>query len=111
MLDNQPTTREVPQINHILVLAVGLLIGILVTMLAINYSNRIEASREAERTVTGPAQRPIITTFDYQGKPTRIYVFADPLTGVQHLIDDKGGICVRVDQDGNPIGGLDEQGE
>ena len=43
-------------------------------------------------------------TYTYDGEVIRWYVFIDPDTSVQYLVNDRGGCYPRLDQYGNVIG-------
>ena len=43
-------------------------------------------------------------TYTYDGEMIRWYVMIDPDTGVQYLVNDRGGCCVRLDPYRSPVG-------
>lgn len=43
-------------------------------------------------------------TYTYDGEVIRWYVLADPDFGIQYLVNDRGGCCVRLDSYGNVMG-------
>lgn len=43
-------------------------------------------------------------SYTYDGKVIRWYVFIDPDTSVQYLVNDRGGCTPRLDRYGEPIG-------
>ena len=54
-----------------------------------------------ERTITHDSLAP---TYTYNGDTMRWYVFVDPDTSVQYLVNDRGGCTPRLDKYGNIIG-------
>lgn len=50
----------------------------------------------AEAAESGPTHDSLGVTYTHDGEAIRWYVFADPDTGVQYLVNDRGG-CVRRD--------------
>ena len=86
----------------------GFVIGMLVTLLAIAITAmafRWKAEQESkERPVSvGPTHDSMTITYDYRGEATRYYVMTDPDYGVQYVVNDKGGMCPRLDASGNNI--------
>lgn len=58
---------------------------------------------------TEAEQRPIMhdslaPTYTHDGEIIRWYVFTDPDSSVQYLVNDRGGCTPRLDQYGNVIG-------
>lgn len=49
------------------------------------------------------ATSPMTIGYDHHGEPTRFYAMVDPDTGAQYIWTDKGGICPRVDRDGQQV--------
>lgn len=43
-------------------------------------------------------------TYTYDGEIIRWYVLVDPDFGIQYLVNDRGGCCVRLDSYGNVMG-------
>ena len=43
-------------------------------------------------------------TYTYDGEIIRWYVLEDPDFGIQYLVNDRGGCCVRLDSYGNVMG-------
>lgn len=43
-------------------------------------------------------------TYTYDGEVIRWYVLVDPDFGIQYLVNDRGGCCVRLDSYGNVMG-------
>ena len=43
-------------------------------------------------------------TYTHDGEMIRWYVMTDPDYGVQYLVNDRGGCCVRLDGYGNVMG-------
>lgn len=58
----------------------------------------IEASKatETEHLVTHDSMTAIHT---YNGETIRFYVMTDPDTGVQYIVNDRGGMCLRENPD------------
>ena len=54
-----------------------------------------------EVTVTHDSLAP---TYTYDGEIIRWYVLTDPDFGIQYLVNDRGGCCVRLDSYGNVMG-------
>lgn len=46
--------------------------------------------------------------YTYNGEIIRTYVFTDPDSGVQYLVNDRGGMTPRLDTNGHVIGVQDE---
>ena len=60
-----------------------------------------EAERRPEKVIMHDSLAP---TYTYDGEIIRWYVFVDPDTSVQYLVNDRGGCTPRLDQFGNVIG-------
>ena len=60
-----------------------------------------EAERRPQKVITHDSLGP---TYTYDGEVIRWYVFIDPDTSVQYLVNDRGGCYPRLDQYGNVIG-------
>lgn len=60
-----------------------------------------EPSAERKVTVTHDSLAP---TYTYDGEIIRWYVFIDPESSVQYLVNDRGGCTPRLDQYGNIVG-------
>ena len=67
--------------------------------------------REAERqeaqqapVIVGPTHDSLTVNYTYNGKAIRWYVMVDPDTGIQYVVNDRGGCCPRLDQDGEVMG-------
>ena len=43
-------------------------------------------------------------TYTYDGEVIRWYVLEDPDYGIQYLVNDRGGCCVRLDSYGGVVG-------
>lgn len=74
-------------------LAVGIMMaatGIVIDALGIAEPTVAEAAEK------GPTHDSLGVTWTYDGEAIRWYVFTDPDTGVQYLVNDMGG-CVRRD--------------
>lgn len=60
-----------------------------------------EAEQRPEHKITHDSLAP---TYTYDGETIRWYVFIDPDTDVQYLVNDHGGCTPRLDQYGGIIG-------
>lgn len=78
-----------------------------VTMWLANRADHADATDE-KPTITHSSLAP---TYTYDGEVIRWYVLVDPDEGVQYLVNDRGGCCVRLDRYGRPMGVLDERGQ
>lgn len=57
--------------------------------------------REAEKLIKHDSLAP---TYTHDGEIIRWYVFCDPDTGLQYLVNDRGGCCPRNSKDGMQMG-------
>lgn len=84
-----------------------LVIGILVVIAL------VMAKQVNDAAVAKPKQRhdSMTVNYTYDGETIRWYVMTDPDTGVQYVVNDRGGCSVRVRKDGSPmyVGTLNEQ--
>lgn len=57
--------------------------------------------REAQRVpvIVGPTHDSLTVSYTYNGEAIRWYVMTDPDTGVQYLVNDRGGCCRREDRE------------
>lgn len=60
-----------------------------------------EAERRPQNVIKHDSLAP---TYTYDGEIIRWYVLIDPDTGVQYLVNDRGGCTPRLDQYGNIMG-------
>lgn len=67
--------------------------------------------REAERqeaqkapVIVGPTHDSLTVSYTYNGEAIRWYVMVDPDTGIQYVVNDRGGCCPRLDRDGEVMG-------
>ena len=76
-------------------------IGIIVVMWW--FSKKVEGVR---RTAPYPSHDSLGPTYLYDGKDViRWYVFTDPDSGIQYLVNDRGGCTPRLDSTGREMGG------
>jgi hypothetical protein len=67
------------------------------------FSKRVEG---VSRTTPYPSHDSLAPTYLYDGKSViRWYVFIDPDTGMQYLVNDRGGCTPRLDSNGKQMGG------
>ena len=59
---------------------------------------------EAERREGIRTHDSLAATYTYDGEVIRWYVFTDPDSSVQYLVNDRGGCTPRIDQYGNIVG-------
>ena len=69
--------------------------------------------RGLSRTFPGADEKPkvhaiphdsLAPTYTYDGEVVRWYVFVDPDSDFQHLINDRDGCCARLDRSGRVMG-------
>ena len=67
------------------------------------FTKKVEGVR---RTAPYPSHDSLGPTYLYDGKSViRWYVFIDPDTGMQYLVNDRGGCTPRLDSSGHQMGG------
>lgn len=95
--------------------AVVLLVCVLGTILSVILLFSI--TRETAEPLPGEAPAPVeatikhdslAPTYTYNGEIIRWYVFTDPDSGVQYLVNDRGGCTPRLGTNGHIIGVVDE---
>ena len=83
----------------------ALVVLLLVGAYLLGATGHIRAASEAEqrpaRKITHDSLGPVYT---YDGEIMREYVFVDPETGVQYLVNDRGGQTERRDRNGKVRG-------
>ena len=55
-----------------------------------------KAAEQTERLITHDSMTAVHT---YNGETIRFYVMVDPDTGVQYIVNDRGGMCLRENPD------------
>lgn len=79
-----------------------IVVAMLVAALIWDYTHDLSTEAELRPVRTHDSLGP---TYTYDGALTiRWYVFTDPDTGVQYLVNDLGGCTPRLDQWGEPMG-------
>lgn len=73
----------------------------LAVLLALPHDLPAEAEQRPERVITHDSLAP---TYTYDGEVIRWYVLTDPDTGVQYLVNDRGGATPRLDRHGRVVG-------
>lgn len=68
-----------------------------------------DAAYAGPTTVTRQAHDSLSPTYTHDGEIIRWYVLVDPDTGVQYLVNDRGGCCPRLDAEGVPMGVKQEE--
>ena len=63
-----------------------------------------KAEEEAELPTHRVTHDSMCVTYTYDGEMIRWYVMIDPDYQIQHLVNDRGGCCVRLDSNGNVMG-------
>lgn len=51
-----------------------------------------------------PTHDSMTVSWTYNGEAIRWYVMVDPDTGVQYVVNDRGGCCPRLDRNGDVMG-------
>lgn len=68
-------------------------------------------AKQTNDAATGKARKQahdsLTATATYDGQLIRWYVLIDPDTGMQYLVNDRGGCCPRLDADGEQMGVTD----
>lgn len=90
------------------ILVIAIIVALAVTAFGV-FEDKEELPYEAPAPKTDPTHDSLGPVYTYNGKGTmRVYVFTDPDSGVQYLVNDKGGITPRLGQNGHIIGVVDE---
>ena len=101
-------SRKRPHKRHDGASAYRAVIGIIVmvmTMIAIAwwFTKKVESRHRA---TPYPSHDSLGPTYLYDGQSViRWYVFTDPDTGKQYLVNDRGGCTPRLDSNGREMGG------
>ena len=83
----------------LLVILCALILGSLVW--GLTHELPTESERRPQNLIKHDSLAP---TYTYDGEIIRWYVLIDPDTGVQYLVNDRGGCTPRLDQYGNIMG-------
>lgn len=102
----QPTRRKEVQMTGcgvvvVVVLMVGALVGF---CLALAYEVNKEATAKPKQTHDS-----MTVTDTYNGEKIRYYVMIDPDTGLQYVVNDRGGMCPRYNRDGEQMGATKDE--
>lgn len=90
------------------VLAATIVVAIVVYVLTLCVSigrlcsNGPTTSQESQS--TSKRHDAMTCTYDNKGNRTNYYVMVDPDTGIQYVVNDKGGMCPRLRKDGTVFG-------
>ena len=68
---------------------------------ALSHDLPTEAERRPEHAIAHDSLAP---TYTYDGEVIRWYVLTDPDTGIQYLVNDRGGATPRLDRYGSVMG-------
>lgn len=91
-----PRHDRVPSGGAVAALAVGMAIAVAIMAAGLALERRAQAEAEAEAPVrTGPRHDSLTVNWTHDGEAIRWYVMEDPDTGIQYLVNDRGGCCVR----------------
>ena len=63
-----------------------------------------ESMTSQESQSTNKRHDAMTCTYDNKGNRTNYYVMVDPDTGIQYVVNDKGGMCPRLRKDGTVFG-------
>jgi len=82
--------------------AVALISTLVIIALGVWAHMQTKALNLASQEVSEPSETEHLITHDsmtavhtYNGETIRFYVMTDPDTGVQYIVNDRGGMCVR----------------
>lgn len=93
----------------ILVIAITIAFAVTVFGAIEDQERQSELPMEAPAPKKDPTHDSLGPVYTYDGEGTmRVYVFTDPDSGVQYLVNDKGGITPRLGKNGHIIGVIDE---
>lgn len=103
MSNGRPTRRRDKKESGGVIPIFVVLIIILLGSLAwgVTHQPPTEAELRPEHKITHDSLAP---TYTYDGEVVRWYVFTDPDTEIQYLVNDRGGCTPRLDQYGNVMG-------
>ena len=104
MAGGRPTPRE-PEPRPsgcAVILVAALLVSILAMVLWLG-SEFLEVPTEAEQR-PNPTHDSMTVSWTHDGEAIRWYVMIDPDTGIQYVVNDRGGCCSRLDRYGNVMG-------
>lgn len=101
--------RRVPAPRHDVVPSNGSTLALVVVALVLiigvgvwawlNQREVIAASKAAEQTEHLITHDSMTAIHTYNGETIRFYVMTDPDTGVQYIVNDRGGMCLRENPD------------
>ena len=101
--------RRVPTPRHDIVPSNGATIAVVLVALVLivgigvwswmNQREVIAASKAAEQTERLITHDSMTAVHTYNGETIRFYVMTDPDTGVQYIVNDRGGMCLRENPD------------
>lgn len=85
-----------------------LMVGVLAIFAGLMVRRINESATERPRTQTHDS---MTVNYTSDGQAIKWYVMTDPDTGVQYVVNDMGGCCLRVTKDGSPmyVGARNEQ--
>lgn len=101
--------RRVPTPRHDIVPSKGATIAVVLVALVLivgigvwswmGQREVIAASKAAEQTEHLVTHDSMTAVHTYNGETIRFYVMTDPDTGVQYIVNDRGGMCLRENPD------------
>ena len=94
-------TRAAICVSVILAFGVFACVGHLITKMDAKEQEAVAVEQAHEELVRHDSLAP---TYTYDGEVIRWYVLVDPDCGIQYLVNDRGGCCVRLDSYGNVMG-------
>lgn len=106
MSGRRPTPREPRRVPSRL--AVGLVCMVFIGLLGwwawCAYAGTVAEETEPELPAHRVTHDSMTVTYTYDGEMIRWYVMVDPDSGVQYLVNDRGGCCPRLSYDGSIMG-------
>jgi len=96
--------KDLPPFSIVLLFVIVISVALGTTVHAVRTSR---AQADESPTITHDSLAP---TYTYDGEVIRWYVFVDPDTNVEYLVNDRGGCCPRLDAHGDVMGTLTERG-
>ena len=76
-------------------------IMVLVILASLAFGLLLDMPTKASKVQSKIAQDSLAPTYTYDGEIIRWYVLTDPDTGIQYLVNDRGGCTTRLDAYGN----------
>ena len=103
-------SRQVPSdlalaaicVSDILAFGVFACVGYLLTKM--DSKEEAEVAEQAQTHEVLTTHDSLAPTYTYDGEVIRWYVLVDLDFGIQYLVNDRGGCCVRLDSYGNVMG-------